>query len=356
MAQRVQDKVFAIILAGGNGERFWPVSTPDRPKQFVDLFGGRTLIGQAMDRLEGFVPPERIFVVTASRFVARTRRALPKLPPENIVAEPCRRNTAAAVAVAVGLVKRRGGPDAVGCILTADHIIEPASKFRRVLRDAADMASRTESIVTIGIVPDFPATDYGYIRRSTVAKARARTVFHHVAHFVEKPDRATAGRFLASGEYFWNAGMFIWKARTMEAAFAAHAPDIGGLIDVVASARNASAALVRAYPPLRAISVDYAVMEHADNILVAESDFKWDDVGSWKAIPKHFPQDADGNTCLGRTELLDTRNAIVVSDGPRLTAVLGLDDVVVVQTAKATLVCARSRVEELRKLVARIGK
>lgn len=347
-------KAYAIIIAGGNGERFWPVSTPERPKQFVDLFGGKPLIRHALDRLEGLIPPERTLVVTARRFVAQTRRALPSLPPGNIFAEPCRRDTAAAVAVAVGLVKRLGGPDAVGCILTADHVMEPAAKFRRALRDAIRVAAKTRNIVTMGIVPASPATGFGYIRRGEAVATGTKTVFHRVGRFVEKPDLGTAKKFLRSGEYFWNAGMFVWTARVMESAFAAHAPDIGSLIGKVATAKDVSAALRRAYPPLRATSVDYAVMEHADNILVAESDFTWDDVGSWEAIPRHFPSDAQGNACLGDPLLVDTSDSIVVSDKDRVTAVLGLKDVVVVQTAKATLVCARSRVQELRRVVAQL--
>ncbi len=346
---------YAIIIAGGNGERFWPVSTPERPKQFVDLFGGKPLIRHALDRLEGLIPPERTLVVTARRFVAQTRRALPSVPPGNIFAEPCRRDTAAAVAVAVGLVKRLGGPEAVGCILTADHVMEPAAKFRRALRDAIRVAAKKDAIVTMGIVPSTPATGFGYIRRGETVTTGTKTVFHRVDRFVEKPDLATARDFLSSGDYFWNAGMFVWTARVMEAAFVAHAPDIGALVGTVSAAKDVSAALRRAYPPLRATSVDYAVMEHADNILVAESDFDWDDVGSWESIPRHFPSDPQGNACLGDPLLVDTSDSIVVSDRGRVTAVLGLKDVVVVQTRKATLVCSRDRVQELRRIVARLG-
>ena len=342
---------YAIIMAGGNGERFWPVSTPERPKQFVSLFGGKPLIRHAADRLAGLIPPERTLVVTAQRLVRQTQRALPQIPRANIVGEPCRRDTAAAVACACGLVKRLGGPDAVGCILTADQLMEPAAKFRRVLKDAISVAAKTDAIVTVGLVPDYPATGFGYIEIGARADFKAQTQFNQVRRFVEKPDEKTARRYLASRRFYWNSGMFIWKASTMERAFQAAAPDIAGLIPAVETARSLPTVLRRVYPALRAISVDYAVMEKAPNILVARSAFAWDDVGSWWAIPRHFPSDADGNACLGQTAVLDTRDSIVVSDDNHLTALIGMKDVVVVHTAKATLVCPKDRVQDVKKLV-----
>lgn len=342
---------FAVILAGGNGERFWPVSTPERPKQFVDLFGGKPLIRHAADRLEGLIPPERVLVITAKRLVAQTRRALPMVPRENIVGEPCRRDTAPAVAVACGLVRRLGGPDAVCCILTADQLMEPAPKFRRALADAIAAAAASDAIVTMGIVPDSPATGYGYIEAGERVDMGTRTEFRRARRFVEKPDLATAKKYLARGCFSWNSGMFIWKQSTMAAAFAAHAPDIAPLIDAVAAAKRVPALLARAYPALRAISVDFAVMEKAEKVLVARSEFRWDDVGSWLSIPHHFPQDADGNTRLGRTAVLDAANSIVVSDDAHMTAVVGLSNIVVVHTPTATLVCPKDRVQDVKKLV-----
>lgn len=343
--------VFAVVLAGGNGERFWPVSTAERPKQFVDLFGGKPLIRHAVDRLDGFIPPERTLVITAERLVPMTRTALPMLPPENIVGEPCRRDTAAAAAVAVGLVKRLGGADAVGCILTADHLIDPVAKFRQTLADTVTAAVQTGSIVTMGIVPEFPATGFGYIEAGDAIDLGTPTVFNRVRRFVEKPDRPTAEAYLSTGRFSWNAGMFIWQVRTLEAEFARLAPDIGGLIDTVATAADVPTTLARLYPALRATSIDYAIMEKAQNILVAKSEFRWDDVGSWQAVANHFPRDNDGNTRLGRTALLDTTDSIVVSDDTHVTAVVGLSDIVVVHTPTATLVCAKDKVQDVKKLV-----
>lgn len=342
---------YAVILAGGNGERLWPLSTPEHPKQFVELFGGKPLIRHAVDRLEGLIPPERVLVITAERLVAQTRASLPNVPQANILGEPCRRDTAAAVAVACGLVMRRGGPDAVGCILTADQLIEPGEKFRLTLGDSIEAAAKTGAIVTMGIVPTYPATGFGYIESGERTDVGTATRFDKVVRFVEKPDAATAEKYLATGRFRWNSGMFIWKASAMAAEFAASAPDMALLIGKVAESEDVPATLASEYPSIRAISVDYAVMEKTKNILVAKSEFEWDDVGSWLAIPGRFGSDGDGNTRIGKTAVLGTSDSVVVSDGSHLTAVLGMKDVVVVHTADATLVCPKSRLGELKALV-----
>lgn len=347
----VRGDSYAVILAGGGGERLWPLSTPERPKQFVELFGGKPLIRHAADRLAGLIPPERILVITAARFVAQTRAALPMVPPENIVGEPCRRDTAAAVAVAVGMVRARGGADAVGAILTADQLMTPEEAFRRVLGDALAVAARSDAIVTLGVEPDHPATGFGYIARAEKVDFGTASEFAKVERFVEKPDLETAKAYLATGRYSWNAGMFIWKASTMAAAFAAHAPEFSGLIDAVAAAPDVEAVMAVRYPAIRATSVDYAVMEKATNILVARCAFTWDDVGGWNAIAAHFPADARGNVRLGKTAVYDAGNNIIVSDDAHVTAVVGLENVVVVHTPHATLVCARDRAQDVKQLV-----
>jgi mannose-1-phosphate guanylyltransferase len=258
------------------------------------------------------------------------------------------------VAVACGLVKKLGGPDAVGCILTADHIMSPTKNFRDSLRDTIRAAARHDSIVTIGIEPTFPATGFGYIECAETAETGTKTQFSLVKRFVEKPDSSTARRYVKSGRFRWNAGMFVWRERVMEEAFAAAAPEFLPLVTSVASAANISAVLRRMYPAMRATSVDYAVMEKTKNILVAKSSFKWDDVGSWQALPNHFPADEAGNIRLGKTAMLDSSGSIIVSSENHLTAVLGLKDIVVVHTPNATLVCPRDKVQEIKRLVKKL--
>lgn len=344
---------YAIIMAGGNGERFWPLSTPEKPKQFLDLFGGKTLIRHAADRLEGLIPPERTFVITAERFVALTRESLPLLPPENVIGEPYRRDTAAAVATACGIVLQKGGPDAVGCILTADQLMTPPDLFRETLADTIRVASESNAIVTMGIAPTRPEPGFGYIECGSRHESATQTVFHHVRRFVEKPDVATARFYLASGNFLWNSGMFIWTAKTMQTAFVRHAPDIAPLIAAVADSNDVAETLRQRYPALRSISVDFAVMEHLQEILVAESRFTWDDVGSWTAVEHHFPQDDSGNTVLGEPTIERSTGTIAVNveDGHRLV-LAGLKDVVVVHTSAATLVCAKSELPRLKSLLA----
>lgn len=340
---------YAIILAGGSGERFWPLSTSERPKQFLSLFGGKSLLRQAADRLKGLASPERTIVITSSQLAAATRRELPELPRGNVVAEPCRRDTAAAIATACGIVRRRGGEGAVGAILTADQLMKKPAVFRRMLSDAVKAAYLSDSIVTLGVKPDYPSTGFGYIEPGEAAAVRTATEIRRVKRFAEKPDAATASKYIRRG-FVWNAGMFVWKASTLRAAFAAHAPEFLPLADAVAAAKDPAATIRRMYPSITRISFDFAVMEKARNVLVAMGDFGWDDVGSWTAVERHFPADGQANVSIGSTVALDAARSVLVADGADI-AVLGLSDIVVVTTGKHVLVAAKDRVQDLKKLV-----
>lgn len=344
----MNSNVYAIILAGGNGERFWPLSTPERPKQFLTLFGGKALIQHAVDRLEGVIPPERIFVITGSQFALQTRKALKSIPSANIIAEPMRRDTAAAVAVACGLVKRHGGSDAIGCILTADQLMSPVLKFRATLKTAIAAAESHDAIVTLGIVPTTPATGYGYIE---CGEALSKDIVK-VTRFVEKPDRKTAEKYLKSGKFLWNAGMFIWRQEVMEEAFKKAAPDIGRAIGIISEAKEIGKTLRKLYSDIRATSVDYAVMEKTKNILVTRCAFKWNDVGSWSALAEEFKSDKDDNIRLGSTAVLDVKNSTIVAEDNHLIAALGVSDLVIVHTPRATLVCSKDRAQDIKKLLA----
>ncbi|HOE60371.1 MAG TPA: mannose-1-phosphate guanylyltransferase [Kiritimatiellia bacterium] len=348
---------YAVILAGGSGERFWPLSTKARPKQFISLFGGRPLLALAVERLSGLIPADRILIITAEHLVEQTVEAAWHVPHANIIGEPCKRDTAPAVAVACGLVRQRD-PEGVVCILTADQLMSDVETFRVTLADAIRVAGCEEAIVTIGIKPDTPATGFGYIEVGEAVETRTVTLFNRAKRFVEKPDAYHAARYVESGTYFWNAGMFIWKCDVMREALERFAPDLAELCDaVVAAAPGPELAnlLQRVYPSLRAISIDYAVMEHAPNILVARGEFGWDDVGSWPAVAGHFSADLAGNVVVGSCEPMESLNNIVVSEN-RLTALIGVSNLVVVQSDNATLICPQDRAEDVKKLLRRIAQ
>lgn len=347
---------FAVIMAGGRGERFWPLSTAGRPKQFIKLFGGTSLLSQAVARLEGLVPARNIVIITTRALEAATAREVPAVPRGNIVGEPVGRDTAAAVALGTALIKRRD-PQAVFCVLAADHLIGPRRAFQRALREGLAMAQRTGALVTIGIKPSSPSTGFGYIAAGVELPAKGRVSFFRVRQFVEKPDLRRARRFMRAGNYFWNSGMFLWSVRAIETAIREHRPQLAPLLDRIAKCapgtRAFAASIDREYAQLDRISIDYAVMEHARNILVMPGTFAWDDVGAWTSVANHFKTDQGGNIILGPGLMRDTRNALVVSDGP-VTALLGVKDVIVVSTGKATLVCARKRAQDVKQLLALI--
>ena len=336
---------YAIILAGGKGERFWPLSTTRQPKQLLALVGDRPLLAQAVDRLDGLIPPERTYVITNQDLVDGCRAAAPRLPAANIIGEPIGRDTAAAVALAAAIVKRQD-PGGCFCILTADHVIGDLRIFQKTLERGFELAGREDVLITIGIKPTFPSTGFGYIDSGTARD----DLFLKVNRFVEKPDAATAKEYVESGSFYWNSGMFIWSVAALEQAFQSHRPVLAGLIGRLVSARDLPRAITEEYPKLEKISIDYALMEKAPNIVMAKGLFSWDDVGSWTALEHHFPHDAAGNVVIGAGQQVGARNNIIFSRD-RLTAVVGLDDVIVVQAEGVTLVCAKDRAQDIKKLV-----
>jgi len=321
-----------VILAGGSGERFWPLSTPTKPKQFLSVFGGDSLIRQSFTRLEGLVEAKDAYVITASRLVAATRRELPELPSANVVGEPMRRDTGAAVALGVGVAAAEGDP-VIG-FFPSDHLVTKPAKFRAVVKRAIARAKRQDAIVTLGIRPTGPSTAFGYIHPRSGA-------------FVEKPNDAKAKRYLKLG-YLWNAGMFIARASVFRAAFAAHAPALLPLATLPRPSTPPSG-LRRLYASLPRISFDYAVMEKFRPVSVVPGDFGWDDVGGYAAFDTHFQHDATGNVMSGAVKAVESANSICVQRGVRIT-VLGVRDLVVVTSGKDVLVVPKARAGELKKL------
>lgn len=343
---------YAVIMAGGKGERFWPLSTSKHPKQLLALVGDKPLIAQAVDRLEGLVPPENVFVVTNAELVDATREAAPLLPAENVVGEPIGRDTAAAVACGGALVKAKD-ENGVFAVLTADQVMGDLDIFSNTLKGGMDLAADNDILVTIGIKPTYPSTGFGYIESGADFQTAENVEFRKAVRFVEKPDEATATDYLETGKFFWNSGMFIWSVQALEKAFGAHCPEMLVLMNTLTGyAKDGiiSEGMDATYPDLGKISVDYALMEKADNIVMACGTFSWDDVGAWPALESHFDQDKAGNTAIGQVEALDSENNIILSKD-HLTAVIGVSDLIVVQTEGVTLVCPKNRAQDIKKMV-----
>lgn len=348
---------YAVILAGGKGERFWPLSTAKKPKQLLSLVGEQSLLEQAVERLRGLIPPERVFVITNADLVEASRKAAPSLPAANIVGEPVGRDTAAAVALGGALVKARKH-DGVFCVLTADHVIGDLPLYRGTLHAAMDLAEAEDVLITIGMEPTEPSTGFGYIEVGDIHSERGGITFLKAKRFVEKPNLDRANSYLASGNYLWNSGMFIWSVQSLAAGLRRHRPQLAKLMDEMAKVAGKpefAAALAKAYEALDKISIDYALMEKSENILVARGAFAWDDVGSWAAMPNHFPSDLGGNTVVGSSEGIEATGNIVYSKD-RLTALVGVKDLVVVQAEGVTLVCHRDKVQDIKKLVEHLRK
>ena len=330
----------AIILAGGSGERFWPLSTPEKPKQFLRVFGGESLIRQSVSRLKGLVKPKDVFVITSKQLVTATRRELPEVPRANIIGEPMRRDTGAAIALGVGVAGRSGkdsasplGKRTVLGFFSSDQMVADPIRFRKTVMAAIAKAKRKDAIVTIGIKPKYPATGFGYVNPKT-------------GQFVEKPNEAKARTYLKKG-FLWNAGMFIGRAEVFKAAFAECAPALLPLTTL-----SSLSTLSRLYSSLPRISFDFAVMEKLKNVEVVKGDFGWDDVGSYGAFDKYFPHDARGNVREGPTTVVEADGNICVARSARIS-LLGVKNLVVVTTPDAVLVADKGRVTELKKLFAK---
>ncbi len=340
---------FAVIMAGGSGTRFWPLSRRERPKQVLPILGPPTMIRRTADRLAPKFDPARILVVTAREQAALLRAELPMLPAGNILEEPSGRDTAAAIGFAAEVIERRS-PGASFCILPSDHYIDDPLKFQAAL-EAGRRAAQGGTLVTFGIPPRQPATCYGYLQRG---EPLGPGLFK-VRRFCEKPPLETAREFLKSGEHYWNGGIFVWEARSILAAIGRFLPDLAAGLKTIGDAwgtPRAGETLEREYAKLKRISIDYGVMEKAERVVMLEAPFEWDDVGSWSAAADRRPRDAAGNSLEGDIVAVDTKRSLVISSQPgHVVGVLGLEGLVVVHTPDATLVCTRERAEDLKALV-----
>ena len=356
---------FVIIMAGGRGERFWPVSRQATPKQLITLLGKRSFLQQAVDRVLPVVPMKNIIIITNEVQAATVRKQLPKLPKENVIAEPCGRDTCAAVTLGAALVGARS-TTGVMAVLPADHVIPEEKKFQQVLSDAFDLASRGQVIVTIGIKPTEPATGYGYIDvGATLPPPQGvkayKTAFFKAERFVEKPNFEKATEYVNSGHYRWNAGMFIWSFVTVTNGLEMHQKEMAEACQrwfKVAWTPKLVKVLAKEYPAITKISIDFALMEHAQNVVVADGSFAWDDLGSWTALSRHLKADPEGTCAVGDFILVDAaRNIVFDARTKHRTpiAIVGLRDSIIVQTDDATLVAHKSQAQKIKDLVAKLA-
>ena len=347
-------QTFALILAGGSGTRFWPLSRNAKPKQLLDLFGSGTLIQQTVARLDGLIPKENIIILTNELQLEGVRKLLPTLPTNNIVAEPARRDTGPAVALGIGLIANRD-PDANMVILPSDQLISDVAGFQSVMKDAITSAEKGEALVTVGIKPTWACPSYGYVERGEPLELNGQSFTHQphvVTAFREKPSPELAEQFLSQGNFTWNAGMFIWSLPTVRAELGEHTPELANFVDELEKSDAPLGLLPEKFPELTPISIDYALMEKASKVLNIEAAFDWDDVGSWISIASYLDKQGDENRTNTQLTEVDASNNIIFNNRKESRiALLGVDDLIVVQTDDALLVANRHQADDIKKIV-----
>lgn len=349
---------FAVIMAGGGGTRLWPLSRQKRPKQLLNLTGQRTLYQMAVDRLEGLFPPDRILVVTVAEQAERLKAQCPQIPDENFLIEPMPRGTASVVGYAAVALQARDD-DAVMAVLTADHYIENIEMFHRLLR-AAEQLARQDYLVTLGIKPTYPSTGYGYIQRGELLGAFGEDLAYRVIRFKEKPDPDTAEAFLRQGDHDWNSGMFIWRVRRIMEEFHLQMPDLAEKLDCIAAdwdTPNRWKTIRTIWQRITPQTIDYGIMEHSKQVAVLPAEgLVWNDVGSWESFFEIMPSDEKGNVILAKGYVgIDVADSLLHAEASgKFVALLGVKDLVIVDTEDVLFICPRKDAQKVREMVARL--
>ena len=360
---------FVVILAGGKGERFWPLSREATPKQLLALLGKKSFLQDTFERVKSLVPTKNIFIITNESQAAAIRKQLPRIPKDNVIAEPCGRDTCPAITLAAALVGARS-TTGVMAVLPSDHVISAkgSKKFQRILEDSFDLASRGQAIITIGIKPTSPETGYGYIHTGyrlppVSGRKPYKTAFHRAERFVEKPHFDKAVQLVNSGEYRWNAGMFVFSFPTIIESLLKHQKPLHAVCEkwfhIASSPAKLKRALKKDYPDLKKVSIDFGVMEHAQNVIVADGDFDWDDLGALPALARHLKPDAEGNCANADFIHVDAARNVIFDTRPikqrTPIAVVGLRDCIIIQTADTTLVAHKRDAQKVRELVNKLA-
>lgn len=347
------DKTYVLILAGGSGTRFWPLSRNTKPKQLLNLFDDETLIYKTVARLEGLVPQENIFILTNELQYNSVLESLPDFPKNNVFSEPKKRDTAPAVALGVGLIAAQD-PDAVMIVLPADQLIDDTASFKSVMEDAANTARDTDALVTVGIKPTWASPSFGYIERGAeVDTTSSNSQVFKVKRFREKPAVKLAESFLKKGTFSWNAGMFIWSIPTVRKELAKNCPKLSEFIDHLSMSDAPQEIVDQMFHTLEPISIDYALMENSDKIYNIEATFDWDDVGSWVSVSKYF-ENRDQNRTNSPLVLESSQDNIIFTESGKQVALLGVSDLIVVETGDAILVADQHRADDIKKIVKKL--
>lgn len=357
MSKKATPKRYALILAGGSGQRFWPISREALPKQLLQLFGDKTMLELTVDRLDGVVPKENIAILTNRQQEAKVRALFPDLPPENIIAEPEKRDTAPAIALGVGWVVARD-PTATMVVLPADHLIKNTKEFQRVVAQAMHAAEASGSLLTVGIKPTWPCPSYGYIergRRATVSGLQDQAIFE-VARFREKPNPDLAEHFISQGTFSWNAGMFIWTIPAIFSELSRHCPALADFVSELRNSKDFGATVARQFQKLPKLSIDYALMERASRVLNVEATFDWDDVGNWTSVGRYLDTDPAGNQHNQPISRLDAANNLVFTQTDQHVALLGVQNLIVVAAGDALLITSRAHAENIKRLADQLPK
>ena len=345
-----------VIMAGGVGSRFWPMSTPECPKQFIDVFGtGRTFIQMTVDRFKGLVLPENIWVVTSVKYKDIVKQQLPEVPESNILLEPCRRNTAPCIAYVSWRIKTKN-PKANIVVAPSDHLVTDVVEFQRVINTALQFVSETDSIVTLGMKPTRPETGYGYIQANSHEPSLRNKEIFRVDSFKEKPDLATAKRYIQDKEYFWNSGIFVWNVRTIINALRVYLPDVNdifeALLPIYGTAKEQEV-IDKEFPKCENISIDYAVLEKADEIFVMPASFGWSDVGTWGSLHTIAKADDDKNNTIGQDiRLYETKNCVIHTTQEKRVVIQGLDGYIVAEKDNTLLICKLSEEQRIKEFSA----
>ncbi len=348
---------YCLIMAGGSGTRFWPKSRVKKPKQYLSIFGDQSLIQETVQRFARFISEDKIYVVSASGQKEVLEEQTTNLPTENLIFEPVGKNTLPAIGLAA-LTIFENDPEGIMIVSPSDHLIRNDELFRQTIESAALIADKTDGIVTIGITPKFPATGYGYVQTSDEVKLGQLIKTYSVRKFVEKPNSEVASGYLQQGGFFWNSGIFVFKVSVFLESVKQYAPGLYAdlmLIKEFIGTDNYETRLDQIYRQVESISIDYGILEKAKNVFLVQGDFVWNDLGSWEEVYKYAPKDENQNAQTGEVIFLDTKNSYV-SAKDSLVAVVGLEDVIVVQEGNTILVCKRDRAEEIKAVIGEIAK